>query len=59
MVIYMGPRPMAEPMVIGTVFSLSVDLGPFVETLPAAGKAGATIKILGSNLTGATSVTFN
>jgi len=43
----------------GTVFSLSVGLGPFVETLPAGGKVGAPIKILGSDLTGATSVTFN
>jgi uncharacterized protein (TIGR03437 family) len=30
-----------------------------VETLPAAGKVGASIKIPGSDLTGATSVTFN
>jgi len=43
----------------GTVFSLSVGLGPFVETLPASAKAGATIKILGANLTGATAVSFN
>jgi len=43
----------------GTVFSLGVGLGPFVETNPAAGKVGATIGILGTNLTGATSVTFN
>lgn len=43
----------------GTVFSLSVGLGPFVETLPTAGKVGTAIKILGTNLTGATSVTFN
>jgi len=43
----------------GTVFSLSVGLGPFVETLPASGKVGATVKILGASLTGATSVTFN
>jgi uncharacterized repeat protein (TIGR03803 family) len=43
----------------GTVFSLSVGLGPFVETLPTSGKVGTTVKILGSNLTGATSVTFN
>jgi uncharacterized repeat protein (TIGR03803 family) len=43
----------------GTVFSLSVGLGPFVKTLPAAGKVGATVRILGTNLTGATSVTFN
>ena len=43
----------------GTVFSLSVGLGPFVETLPTSGSAGAAVKILGTNLTGATSVSFN
>jgi uncharacterized repeat protein (TIGR03803 family) len=43
----------------GTVFSLSVGLGPFVKTLPAAGKAGTRVGILGTALTGATSVTFN
>ena len=44
---------------IGTIFSLSVGLGPFVKTLPASGKAGATVIILGTNLTGATKVSFN
>jgi uncharacterized repeat protein (TIGR03803 family) len=43
----------------GTVFSLSVGLGPFVETQTTSGKVGAVVKILGTNLTGATSVTFN
>ena len=43
----------------GTVFSLSVGLGPFVETLPNSGKVGAAVRILGNNLTAATSVTFN
>lgn len=43
----------------GTLFSLSVGLGPFVETLPTSGKVGASVKILGNDLTGATSVTFN
>jgi uncharacterized repeat protein (TIGR03803 family) len=43
----------------GTVFSLSVGLGPFVETQTTAGEVGAVVKILGTNLTGATSVTFN
>ena len=43
----------------GTVFSLSVGLGPFVKTLPTSGEAGAAVKILGSLLTGATSVSFN
>ena len=43
----------------GTVFSLSVGLGPFVETQPTSGKVGEAVRILGTNLTGATSVTFN
>ena len=43
----------------GTVFRLSVGLGPFVETNPTSGKVGADVKILGTDVTGATSVTFN
>jgi uncharacterized repeat protein (TIGR03803 family) len=43
----------------GTVFSLSVGLRRFVETQPASGVVGAAVNILGNNLTGATSVTFN
>jgi uncharacterized repeat protein (TIGR03803 family) len=43
----------------GTVFSLSVGQGPFVETLPASGAVGADVKILGTDLTGATKATFN
>jgi uncharacterized repeat protein (TIGR03803 family) len=43
----------------GTVFSLSVGLGPFVETVPTSGAVGTAVMILGNNLTGATSVTFN
>jgi type IV pilus biogenesis protein CpaD/CtpE len=43
----------------GTLFSLSVGLGPFVETLPASGAVGATVIILGNNLTGSTAVSFN
>lgn len=43
----------------GTIFSLSVGLNPFVETLPAFGKVGAAINILGTDLTDATSVKIN
>jgi len=43
----------------GTVFSLSVGLGAFVKTVPTAGKTGSAVKILGTNLTGATRVSFN
>ena len=43
----------------GTVFSLSVGLGPFVTTLPTSRKIGQRVIILGNSLTGTTSVTFN
>jgi hypothetical protein len=36
-----------------------VGLGPFVKTLPTAGEVGQAVKILGTDLTGATSVTFD
>jgi uncharacterized repeat protein (TIGR03803 family) len=43
----------------GEVFSLSLGLGPFVETNPTSGKVGRAITILGNNLSGATNVSFN
>jgi uncharacterized repeat protein (TIGR03803 family) len=43
----------------GVVFSLSVGLGPFVETQTTSGEVGALVEILGTDLTGATSVSFN
>ena len=43
----------------GTVFSLSVGRAPFVKMLPASAAAGTAVKILGTNLTGATRVSFN
>jgi uncharacterized repeat protein (TIGR03803 family) len=43
----------------GTIFSLGVGLRPFVKTDPTSGEAGAQIKILGTNLTGATNVSFS
>ena len=43
----------------GTVFSLSVGLGRFVELLPSFGKVGGTVQILGDNLSSTTAVTFN
>jgi uncharacterized repeat protein (TIGR03803 family) len=43
----------------GTVFGFAVGLDQFVEPQTTAGKVGSTVKILGTNLTGATKVTFN
>lgn len=43
----------------GAVFDVSVGLAPFVETQTSFGKVGWSVVILGTNLTGATSVTFN
>ena len=43
----------------GTLFGLAVGLSPFIETRPTSGKVGATIIILGTNLTGTTSVRFH
>jgi uncharacterized repeat protein (TIGR03803 family) len=42
----------------GTVFRLSVGLPPFVKTLPTSGEVGAKVIILGTDLGGATSVSF-
>ena len=42
-----------------TVFRLSVGLGPFVQPVSTSGKVGASVIILGNNLTGTTSVSFN
>jgi uncharacterized repeat protein (TIGR03803 family) len=44
---------------VGTVFRLSVGLGAFVETQPTSGTVGTPVDILGTDLTGTTSVTFN
>ncbi len=43
----------------GTVFRLSLGLAPFVKTVPAAGPVGTPVTILGTNLAGLVSVTFN
>jgi uncharacterized repeat protein (TIGR03803 family) len=43
----------------GTIFRLSTGLPPFVELQPTIGQVGTPVTILGTNLTGATSVTFN
>jgi hypothetical protein len=43
----------------GTIYSFSIGLKPFVKTQLASGRVGASVTILGTNLTGATGVSFN
>ncbi len=43
----------------GTVFKLSMGLAPFVQTMPPYGKLSSRVAILGNELSGTTSVTFN
>lgn len=43
---------------LGTVFSVSLGLSPFVELVSVTGKVGASIIVLGTGLNGATKVTF-
>ncbi len=43
----------------GTIFSLNSGLPANVQTVPTTSQAGSTVLILGTNLTGASSVTFN
>ena len=38
---------------------METGLGPFVEAAPGAAKVGATVLLLGNNLTGTTAVSFN
>jgi len=43
---------------VGTIFSGSLGLAPFVETQTTSGKVGAVVTILGNNLNGSTGVSF-
>jgi uncharacterized repeat protein (TIGR03803 family) len=43
----------------GVVYSLDMELSPFVTFVLAAGDVGQSAQVLGQNLTGTTSVTFN
>jgi len=56
---FYGTTSGGESSSYGTVFSLSEDLGPFVKTQPAYAAVGKAVTILGTGLTGTTSVTFN
>jgi uncharacterized repeat protein (TIGR03803 family) len=47
------------PSGCGTIFSENIGVGPFVITVPTAAKQGGAVMVLGTNLGGTTSVTFN
>jgi uncharacterized repeat protein (TIGR03803 family) len=42
----------------GTVFRLDMGLAPFLKTMPRSGSTGSRVFILGTNMAGATNVTF-
>ena len=54
-----GGNDVCSNLGCGTIFSVSNGLGPFVETQTPSGKVGAGVNILGTNLSGATKVTFD
>lgn len=56
---FYGVTPYGPGTFYGEVFKFSYGLGPLVETVPVAGSVGQSVLILGNNLTGSTSVTFN
>jgi uncharacterized repeat protein (TIGR03803 family) len=56
---FYGALQIAGASGAGSVFRLSTGLAPFVKTLQASGRVGASIVILGTDLTGATKVSFN
>jgi uncharacterized repeat protein (TIGR03803 family) len=57
-----GGETLASPITAetpGTIFMLSVGLSPFVQVQPGSGTEGEVVEVLGTDLTGATSVAFN
>lgn len=56
---FYGVTASGGPSGDGTIFMVSVGLGPFVRSLPVAGRVGKPVTILGTDLSSATSVSFN
>jgi len=55
---FYGTTSLSQPGAYGTVFRLSIGLRAFVRAVPAFGKVGAAVTILGTNLTTPAAVTF-
>jgi uncharacterized repeat protein (TIGR03803 family) len=56
---FYGTTPAGGTDYLGVVFSLSMGLGPFIETRPTSGAVGTAVTILGTGLTNVTNVRFN
>jgi uncharacterized repeat protein (TIGR03803 family) len=56
---FYGPTYWGGTQSDGTLYSLSTGLSSFARTVPASGAVGSAVTVLGGNLTGVTSVTFN
>lgn len=57
--IFYGTAALAGQLGYGTLYSLDAHLAPFAESIPNFGSVGQAVRILGNNLKGTTSVTFN
>jgi len=57
--VYGGDRNCGNGNGCGVLYSISMGLQPYVQPKPAFAPVGKQIQILGNNLTGTTSVTFN
>ena len=58
--LFWGTSGQAGILPYGSVFTLSVaGLGAFIETVPASGGVGSDVRIVGTDLTGASAVDFN
>jgi uncharacterized repeat protein (TIGR03803 family) len=56
---FYGTTNGSDRALYGTAFRLSMGLGPFVKTQTTAGTIGTPVVILGTDLTGASGVSFN
>lgn len=57
--IFYGTATRAGKLGYGTLYGFDAKLAPFTESIPNFGPVGQAIRILGNNLKGTTSVTFN